>query len=136
MGNNGQERSRTGRYSGSDDLTGLIATLPLSNHNPEAWKQRRFTVRGSFRVWQGHRGTGTHLYEQREVPRDAPWLRHHLDPSPKSFHHRECRDDDKESEITAKVVELIESVIDSTGTPSRTLPGSARSKEAHQHRQT
>ena len=28
------------------------------------------------------------------------------------------RDDDKKSEITAKVVELIESVIDSTETPS------------------
>ena len=46
------------------------------------------------------------------------------------------RDDDKGSEITAKVVELIESVINSTGTLSRTLPDSARSKEARQHRQT
>ena len=41
------------------------------------------------------------------------WTRHR-----NHFITAQHRDDDKESEITAKVVELIESVIDSTGTPS------------------
>ena len=41
------------------------------------------------------------------------WTRHRS-----HFITAQHRDDDKESEITAKEVEPIESVIDSTGTPS------------------
>ena len=41
------------------------------------------------------------------------WTRHRS-----HFVTAQHRGDDKGSEITAKVVELIESVIDSTGTPS------------------
>ena len=41
------------------------------------------------------------------------WTRHRS-----HFITAQYRDDDKGSEITAKEVELIESVIDSTGTPS------------------